>query len=271
MFQEIKSLTKSVIGEKGIQTVRELKKFPDSILNLSKIAIGRYDDQVLKSWQERGKKTHLSEEQIDGYEKMHSEWKPFIEEMIQDMRRVFEGHLKSGDKFLDYACGTGRYIDPIRSLGDIEVTGLDLSPSILEEFTKKKYPDVRFECIDLSEKSVQVESFVERNKGQFSGACINSAIQYMRYDRVNLVLSRIHKVLKPNALFFLQFPTPSNVWDVFSDIKYIRYTPKMIQSKLERVGFEMLDSYSVRYRTTFQYFRPKKENDQGYVIVSKAR
>ncbi len=54
-----------------------------------------------------------------------------------------------GDAVLDFACGTGLNVPPLRAAGAGEITGVDLSEAMLAR-ARRKHPDVRFVRDDLA-------------------------------------------------------------------------------------------------------------------------
>lgn len=71
-------------------------------------------------------------------------------EWIDDLLRLGAAHGLRGDTVLDVGCGTGKGFMPLLDLGR-QVTGVDISPSMVELARAKAGPAVRIEVADMRE------------------------------------------------------------------------------------------------------------------------
>ncbi len=107
-------------------------------------------------------------------------------------------NLSSGKKFLDCPCGIGRIALPLARKG-VKVTGVDITPSYLEEFEKKVKRlglKIKLVCCDMRRINF---------RNQFD-ACANiwTSFGYFEKESDNLlVLRKMYQALKPGGKFML--------------------------------------------------------------------
>lgn len=91
-------------------------------------------------------------------------------EWIDDLLRLGSAHGLRGDTVLDVGCGTGKGFMPLLDLG-WQVTGVDISPSMVELARAKAGPEVRIEVADMRELPAY---------GRFDLVlCLDDAINYL--------------------------------------------------------------------------------------------
>jgi SAM-dependent methyltransferase len=91
-------------------------------------------------------------------------------EWIDDLLRLGSAHGLRGDTVLDVGCGTGKGFMPLLDLG-WQVTGVDISPSMVELARAKAGPEVRIEVADMRELPAY---------GSFDLVlCLDDAINYL--------------------------------------------------------------------------------------------
>ncbi|WP_372635632.1 methyltransferase domain-containing protein [Cohnella sp.] len=78
--------------------------------------------------------------QADGYDETMSFVSRYGEDLIDWLKP------EEGETIVDYGCGTGDLAAAIAKKG-ANVYGLDISPEMVER-ARKKYPDIRFRCVD---------------------------------------------------------------------------------------------------------------------------
>lgn len=107
-------------------------------------------------------------------------------------------NLKPGKKFLDCPCGIGRIALPLAGKG-IRVTGIDITPSYLDEVEKKARR--RSLKLDLQECDMRRIEF----KDQFDAAAnLWTSFGYFEKESDNLlVLKKMWQALKPGGKFML--------------------------------------------------------------------
>lgn len=218
-----------------------------------------------KIWKERGKKNNLLDVQIDGYEKRYKELEIIFEEIRNNLKNYFRKKLFSGANILDYGCGSGRYIDFFYPIKNINIVGVDISESILNNFTKKKFPQGKFACADLSEDN----DFVIKHGDTFDGIYCISVIQHIRYTKLPSLIKNFYRLLKKRGILYLSFPHPNSRWDVVSNLNYIRYYPETIEKYLKKTGFKIDESYSLHHKEHIKKIDNSGLPNFGYVIVSE--
>jgi SAM-dependent methyltransferase len=109
----------------------------------------------------------------------------------------------TGKRVLDVGCGTGPISAWVASHG-AEVTGFDLSPSMIRLAEKRAVPNASFRVADLSEPL----SFLEDRS--FDVAVASLAFHYLR-DWAS-PLRELRRVLRPDGLFLMSTHHPA--WDI---------------------------------------------------------
>ena len=114
----------------------------------------------------------------------------------QQFIQEFLSLLPQRSSILDAPCGTGRYI-PFLLEKEHSIVGIDQSMGMLER-ASTKFPGVRFEKVGLQEISYQ--EF-------FDGAICMDAMENVPPEDWPLVLSNIHRALKPHGYFYFTVET----------------------------------------------------------------
>lgn len=216
-------------------------------------------------WKERGKHTELLGVQIDGYEKRYEELKDIIEELKGDVKNHFREKLFPGARILDFGCGTGRYISLFYEVKNINIIDVDISESILNNFTRKNFPKVNFYCIDFERD----KNFLKEYENTLDGIYSVSVIQYIRYKKLPLLIKIFYRMLKNQGILYLHFPHPNSRWDVMSGLNYIRYYPETVEKYLKRIGFKIKESYSFHHNRYIKKVDNSGLPNFGYVIVAE--
>ncbi len=114
-------------------------------------------------------------------------------------RAIREMGIQPGDKILDLGCGTGRNTCIMETYLDDagEITGMDISPVMERQFTKKcaKYQNANFvrQRVDLPFSL----------SGQFDKIFISFVIHGFPHQVRQTVIENIYTHLKPGGLFFM--------------------------------------------------------------------
>jgi ubiquinone/menaquinone biosynthesis C-methylase UbiE len=126
----------------------------------------------------------------------------------QEVHQLFDWlPIKSGAEVLDLCCGMGRHSFAIHALG-YDVTGIDLSSVLLRE-AKSLRDDrpIEFNQGDMRELPYEDESF---------DAVVNLFTSFGYFDHVEedaKVLAQIHRVLRPDGIYVIDFLNPVYVRD----------------------------------------------------------
>ncbi len=129
------------------------------------------------------------------YESTASEYVQNVAELHPEVQaEQFLHLLNHRGKIIDLGCGSGRDAHIFTEKG-LEVIGVDFSPKMIE-FAKKQAPKATFYVMDLEQ--------LDFPENQFDGAWSNAALLHLPKKNIPPVLSAIHRILKPEGLFFLQ-------------------------------------------------------------------
>ena len=123
---------------------------------------------------------------------------PFDSYMAQFEQRYLRSVLpklfaKEKPRYLDFACGTGRITETVAPFC-AESTGVDISPSMLDE-ARRKCPSARFVHADLTEDEVDLGLFDLITAFRFFG----NAQTELRVA----VLRTLHRLLRPNGCLII--------------------------------------------------------------------
>ena len=126
---------------------------------------------------------------------------PFTKDTENEVKWMIKEYLTNPEmKILDVGCGTGRHAINLATKGYSNITGIDLSPSMIgaaKKVAKEKNVQVDFRVCDARELSFESE---------FDAAiCLcEGAFGLLENDTENYkVLSTIHKSLKKDGIFIL--------------------------------------------------------------------
>ncbi|MDQ8738567.1 methyltransferase domain-containing protein [Paenibacillus sp. LHD-38] len=129
----------------------------------------------------------------------HRNWENAAKEVCQMISWL---GLSEGAQVVDIGCGMGRHALALASFG-YSVTGIDLSPSLLEEARRHDIEGaVKWEQGDMRELPLEAGTF---------DATVNffTSFGYFSYEDDNVkVLRNIRKVLRPNGSFLIDFLNP---------------------------------------------------------------
>jgi SAM-dependent methyltransferase len=101
-------------------------------------------------------------------------------------------------KIIDLACGKGRHAIYLNSLG-YDVTGIDLSEYSITEANKSANDHLRFEVQDLRRLTCQEEEF------DIALNLFTSFGYFASKEEDALVISNIHRILKPGGFLLIDF------------------------------------------------------------------
>ena len=120
-------------------------------------------------------------------------------EWIDSLLKLGATHGLHGDTVLDVGCGTGKGFMPLLDLG-WKVTGLDISPSMVELARAKAGPEVRIEVADMREMELY---------GSFDLVlCLDDAINYLHsVEELERALRGMAANLAPDGLLIFDSNT----------------------------------------------------------------
>ncbi len=108
---------------------------------------------------------------------------------------VIHQHLHSGGrKLLDAACGTGRHIEHLKQI--FEVEGLDIRPELLEVAAMRN-PEIPFHCADMTA--------FDLNRKFDVVTCLFSAIGYVKtIENLHQAVRSLGKHVLPGGLLIIE-------------------------------------------------------------------
>lgn len=102
---------------------------------------------------------------------------------------------QTGDKILDFGCGTGTLCQMLKIQNhDIDITGIDVDPEILE-IARKKAPELAFTSFDGSTLPFKTNSFDK--------IISTWVFHHLNHEQKIMAFREICRVLKPNGRFVL--------------------------------------------------------------------
>jgi len=120
---------------------------------------------------------------------------PLREEVIGFLQNHFP---KKGNSILDLGCGPGHYCGRFQQEGFC-ATGIDLDEKMIDA-ARCRYPDARFECMDLN----RLETLSEKFDTIYS---IGNVIAHIPHNEHRNLLTSIRNRLNPGATGFFRLST----------------------------------------------------------------
>ncbi|MFA6338997.1 MAG: class I SAM-dependent methyltransferase [Candidatus Paceibacterota bacterium] len=172
--------------------------------------------------------------------------------ILPNILRIID--IKKGDKVLDLACGQGFFSREFYNAG-AEVSGVDISPKLIEIAKTKSPKDVRFEVA-----SADKLSFIK--DGSFDRAVIILALQNI--ENLNGVIGECSRVLKKGGRFIFVLNHPvfrlpkksSWGWDDENKIQYRRLDSYLSEysSQIEMHPGERSKEHTISFHRSLQVY-----------------
>lgn len=147
---------------------------------------------ALRAWLENQENVPLEEmgdfftARISDYEQHMALWREGYEKMAKLLPA-------SAARILDLGCGTGLELDEILRLRpDVEVTGIDLCPAMLQKL-RAKHPGVRTICGDYFQEDLGEE--------QYDCVITFESLHHFLPEKKQRLFEHIHRALKPGGVF----------------------------------------------------------------------
>jgi ubiquinone/menaquinone biosynthesis C-methylase UbiE len=211
------------------------------------------DEHNPQEYKERSKAhfEELSSHYSDTYAGKYTEF--MYDAVVQEV----EG--KNFSTLLDVGCGTGIFLSMVLNKFDVNVSGIDISPGMIE-----KSRELLRDCADL--KIGDSEHLPWKDDSFDIVTCIASFHHYPNPERV---LKEMERVLKHNGSAVIADPWASNPWRFFANLiirsplnkhgEVRMYSQREIQELLETAGFT-----SIKWKT-------KRTSWRTYFIVTALR
>ena len=174
----------------------------------------------------------------------------YTEPMHYSLIKELEG--KNFKTLLDVGCGNGTFLSMVLNKFDVEVSGIDISPGMIEK--SKELLD------DRADLKVGDSEHLPWNNRYFDVVtCIAS---FHHYPGPELVLKEMERVLRPGGILMIADPfTPNNLFRLFANIlmKFSKsgdvriYSQKEMRELLEKCGFTLI-KWKTKGKKLKQYF-----------------
>jgi ubiquinone/menaquinone biosynthesis C-methylase UbiE len=161
----------------------------------------------------------------------------YTEPMHYSLIKELEG--KSFKTLLDVGCGNGIFLSMVLNKFDVEVSGIDISPGMIEK--SKELLDSR------ADLKVGDSEHLPWNDGSFD--VVTCSASFHHYPNPELVLKEMRRVLRPDGILMIADPFTSNeLLRFFANIliKFSKsgdvkiYSQKEMQELLEKCGFTLI-------------------------------
>lgn len=173
---------------------------------------------------------------------------------------AFAKDNKDKGTLIDLGCGPGQTTRFLKDAGQTDITGLDLSPEMINQ-AKKLHPDIDFQTGDILNHN--------QPENTYGSAIAFYSIVHFHPDQLPGVFQQVQQILKPNAQFLLSFhcgDTPVHLEEWFEekvDIDFYLFNPDQVIQSLKDAGFEILEAlvrypYPGEHQTQRAYMKCKK-------------
>ncbi len=216
--------------KKYLKDALKKNKFILGIFNLLRLALGiNTPSKLFNTLAQQG----LAPEQVDGYVRRHKE--PYVRRFLTLNLEKLNKLIKDHDRVLDIGCGTGRYLNEISTSHAVELYGIDISQTTIENYTKNNCSGATLMAVDFSKRN----PFTHLN---FNLVYSITVLEYIPFLRVVKFFDNVAHSLSKGGIFYLQFPHGNHLLDILSSHQYHKYPVKFVRKKLLGAGFNIIEA-----------------------------
>jgi ubiquinone/menaquinone biosynthesis C-methylase UbiE len=163
---------------------------------------------------------------------------------------LLKEYLKDNIKILDIGCATGNFLSKIQKINsEIELYGVDFSPKMIvlakNKFKNIKFYNLRAEEIDFPSDYFDIITIIET---------------FHHLQNQNLVLEKIHKILKPEGILLICEPDINNkLINLF--INFLKKSP------IEKESAFLNQQQIIKLATNFQLTHIKTKKFLGNIFL----
>jgi ubiquinone/menaquinone biosynthesis C-methylase UbiE len=175
---------------------------------------------------------------------------------------AFADRNKSTGKILDIGCGTGHITKFLFDGGCYNVTGIDLSPGMIE-VARNLYPDLCFETGDMLSLPYQDQSI--------HGAIAMYSIIHFDYEAIEKAFKEVNRILFSKSDFLISFHIGDTILhrDEFLNeevnIDFHLLNVSKIRDLLTSAGFRMIEIIE-----RYPYPEIEYQSKRAYILASKS-
>ena len=160
-----------------------------------------------------------------------------------EIERWARAHLRPGQTVLDLGCGHGFPVTWVLCRNDLDVYGIDSSPTLIAEL-RRRLPGVTARCEDVLSSDLFARSF--------DAITLIGLVFLFDADQQSRLLGRASRALRPGGRLLFTAPTEIDTWDdaltgqrlrSLGDTRYMH----ILQSNGLRVGGSFRDSGGNHY------------------------
>jgi ubiquinone/menaquinone biosynthesis C-methylase UbiE len=172
----------------------------------------------------------------------------------RDEAEWLAGELPPGARVIDVGCGTGRPVAEVLVGAGHQVTGYDVSPTMVE-IARRQVPGARFEVGDL-------RTLTQPTAGWDAVVASYSLLQLTR-AQIDAALAKFADWLAPGGIFLLvTVPVDVEGFDfefMGQPVTISSYSPETYRERLTGLGLEVVREQFVEYRADFPGAEPTRD------------
>lgn len=205
------------------------------------------------------------DEQVDGVDSKKNK-EMIVNEIKTLICNIIRNNSKSGYNILDFGCGTGRYLKELENNHEYNLFGLDIAENVIENYTRNNVKSATL----VSTNILKNDTFINKYDSYFDLIYSITTLEYIAPYDLNKLFGKFKILLVEDGVLILKFPIPANFIESITP-RYFRHQPIVIENKLKKNGFVILESKGLG--TDIRIKRFNKDNpkirEYEYVVISR--